>query len=167
MEEGMKYYVIEENYTGPHPEQHVDMDEVIISTKPAQNLNGDVCSDGRCGKKNDWETFAHGEFDSLAYARKAVFSLLKDDYREMESSGDWRHDNIVARFKPGRYEPMSIQEILDWTHVALDTITCKTTDEKLMELVEDCVFEAHTMGAELDRETVKELFFKRRREQNE
>lgn len=151
MEGEKMYYIIETNYVGPNHDQHMDDDDIRISTVPARgNSTGEVITEGWCGTTNDRAVYAHGGHESVDAAKAAI--AKKFGYvRYEDANGDdfltHHYGDIVAVCKPGKYEQMSRQGTADWAHESIQSdITAETTDEKLAELLEDYAWEANDQG---------------------
>jgi hypothetical protein len=152
------YYIIEIKYVGPNQDQDqfVDADRIEISAVSARtNSSHEVRTTGWCGTNNDWATYAHGAYDSIP---EADFEIAKKfgEVRDCEPNGDElpTHDeDIVAVYKPGRFEPMSSQATADWAYEGiLADIDDDTTEARIVELVAEYEEEANSNGYTLDRD---------------
>ncbi len=147
------YYLIEREYVGPNPydTQYVDADEIIITTEPAKtNSSHEVRTEGWCGTTNDWAIYAHGEYETLEDARAAVTEKFGET--RLQEIGDYDAlENIVEKYKQGKYIPMSSEETADWAYQGIQTdVTAETTDEEIESLVSLYQADAHAQGFELD-----------------
>lgn len=148
------FYIIETKYVGPNHDQNVDADTVEITTVPAEtNSSHEVRTEGWCGTTNDWSVYAHGEYETLEAAKKAV----KEIFGEVRDCDSERHDfggydtAAVEVYKPGKFSPMSRQETADWAHDGMRSdITADTTDEQIAELVAEYEGYANSDGCTLD-----------------
>ena len=107
------YYVTEHCYEGPNPDENLDADYFAVSTIPAlTNMSHEVRTEGWCGTTGDWAVYAHGEFKSEEEAVESIKAMF-DGVREVEDD-DRLVDDCVAMFKPGQYEPISPETLMEW-----------------------------------------------------
>ena len=166
----MIYYIIETKYVGPNQDQEkfVDADRIEISTAPAiTNSSHEVRTTGWCGTNNDWATYAHGAYDSIPDANIEVAKKF-GEVRDHDPNGEAfpiDDEDIVAVYKPGRYEPMSSQATADWAYEGiLADIDDDTTDARIVELVAEYEEEANSNGYTLDSD-LEEFMRAHRQEQ--
>lgn len=157
----MTYYVIEQNYVGPNPDddERIDSHIVRISREPARaNMSGEPRITGWCGTTNDLNVHAHGEYETLEAAIDAVsshFGAVRD--REIEVDRD-DVDVIVAEFAVGQFQPLGADAVCDYlSTMPEDDITADTTDERLGELVEQYEAAANGEGLTLGDLARREL----------
>lgn len=144
----MKHYVIEERYTGPNQDQHIDTDIVKITTEPARkNMSNEICTEGWCGTTDDWAVYARGEYDS----KEAAESFIMSTYKEArEADFDENDQSIVAIYKPGKYEPLCKEATGNFIFDSLqESVTVSTTDAEISALVDDWEAAAHEQGCTL------------------
>lgn len=134
------FYIIETKYVGPnsYASEYVDVDKIEISTTPALTKSShEVRTEGWCGTTNDLAEYAHGEYATLEEARAAITDIF-GDVRDTDSVGDpivSDDKDIVETYKPGKYLPMSGEEVAFWAYdMVFDEITADTTDERIAEL---------------------------------
>lgn len=145
----MKHYVIEERYTGPNQDQHIDADVIKITTEPARtNSSNEICLDGWCGTTNDWAVYARGEYDNKEAAESFIAETYKDA-RFLEES-DIVEGDTVAIYKPGKYEPLCKEATGNFIYDSLqESVTVSTTDAEISALVDDWEAAAHEQGCTL------------------
>lgn len=168
------FYVIETVYVGPNEtdERYIDTHSFEISTRPAVgNLDHEPRTSGWCGTTNDWSIDAHGEFATQEAAENWIKEYLADiGCREddMEDDDDPFDSDVVARYLPGRYAPLTPEHTQDWVNPALDEVTRDTTDDEISvmvaQLVEDCRDE---MELDPHVDTLREEIEDRRQEQRD
>jgi hypothetical protein len=168
----MIYYIIETKYVGPNQldHQHIDSHVFDVCTKPAlTNSSREVRTDGWCGTNNDWATYAHGSFTSQEIAEDCIHGRLlvagcrAVDIDDIERRD--REDGVVARYKPGRFEPMTSEATGDWIADGLHEIEADTSDKRLAEIVAECQETCRTdHGCKLDEDTLEEAIKERRQE---
>lgn len=160
------YYLIERNYVGPNPyaPQFVDADELYITTIPARtNSSNKIRTEGWCGTTNDWAIYAHGEYETIEKAREAI----AEKFGETRIQEPWEYDefeNVVERYKRGKYIPMSAEETADWAYDGIQAdITADTTDEEIDALVSEYEINARASGYMLDSD-LDDIMKERRQE---
>lgn len=125
-----KYYIVETIYVGPNPygAQNIDADRIEIRTEPARaNMSGEVRIDGWCGTTDNWSVYAHGEYDTLADARKAVIDIF-GECRECELDEYHPRGCVVEAYKEGKLTPMGENESGAWIYEAMRSeITADST----------------------------------------
>lgn len=145
------FYIIETNYVGPNQDQNADADEVRIQTEPGRtNSSNQERTEGWLGTTNDWAEYARGEYETEQEARAAVAELF-GECREREIGSDPFNDDpdgcVIAAFKIGKYEPMSLEWTSDWIQSGLKAdVTADTTDEQLKTLVGEWEGECNSEG---------------------
>jgi hypothetical protein len=161
-----KFYVLTCSYAGPNPQEHMDDDVCTIETQPGRtNSSHEIKTDGWLGTTNDWSRSAHGAFDTEAEARAEVAAIYPNGFRDVgldNSSSD--PDTEVARFKPGKLARWNRSDSVQWAYPARDELTADTTDERLAEIVAECVDNVADEGASLDTDSVLEMLTERRDE---
>ena len=152
------YYIIEIKYVGPNQDQDqfVDADRIEISAVSARtNSSHEVRTTGWCGTNNDWATYAHGGYYTIDEAEVAIAEVF-GEVRDCDPNGEAfpiDDEDIVAVYKPGRFEPMSSQATADWAYEGiLADIDDDTTDARIVELVAEYEEEANSNGYTLDRD---------------
>ena len=147
------YYVVETKYVGPNQDtdKYIDADRIDITTEPATgNMSGEVCLDGWCGTTDDWSVHAHGEYKTLDEARQAVESKFAPCREDEDIPQYAEYEGVVARFRPGKYAPMSSEMAADWMYeLVKDDIDADTSDERLEELVKEYEGAANDEGGTL------------------
>lgn len=170
------FYIIETKYVGPNQMSacYIDSHIFAVSTTPAvTNSSREIRTDGWCGTTNDWATYAHGEFLEQEAAEGWIKDSLADTgYREDDledvSQSFIEDQNIVARFRAGRHEPMSPESTSEWAYPALDEVTADTSDSDLDSMIENCIEDGHIHeGVELDADTLRKAFLERRQEERD
>lgn len=74
-----------------------------------------------------------------------------------------RRENISARYKVEKYVPYSAEDTYSWSYEALSRISTDTTDDQIMQLIDEIEFAANSrVGATLHLPTLAEMFTKRR-----
>lgn len=74
-----------------------------------------------------------------------------------------RRENISARYKVEKYVPYSAEDTYSWSYEALPCISANTTDDQIMQLIDEIEFAANSrIGATLHLPTLAEMFTKRR-----
>lgn len=147
------YYIVKRKYVGPNPD-HDDLDTIEIRTSPAlKNLSHEVCTEGWCGTTSDWSVYAHGQYPTIEQARAAIIEQF-GEVRDSDRDGnpfDAYDDNVVATYKPGRYEPMGRDFTAEWADESIQAdIDADTTDARIAELVSQYEAEANSEGYTLD-----------------
>lgn len=141
------YYIISEKYTGPNWEEHLDSEMAWIQTYPGRtNMSNEERTEGWLGTTNDWSKSAHGEYDTLEEARKALYALYPDGYRELGDDElsqlqwiDGRDDNqMLAAVRAGEYAQLSADSSCDfcWANGADQDVTAATTEEEIEQMVD-------------------------------
>ncbi len=166
------FYVIETQYVGPNQQQHLDAQVFEVAAQPAiTNSSKEVRTEGWCGTTNDWAVYAHGEFARQESAEDWIKTRLADEgWREEELEG--RHPSecyddeelgVVARYRVGRYAPMTAEATGDWIADGLDDIEADTSDERIAEIIAECQEACRTdHAAELDEDAMEEAIQARR-----
>ena len=144
----MKFYVIEEKYTGPNQDQHLDDNTIKITTEPARtNSSKEICLDGWAGTTDEWAVYARGVYDSKEAAEKFIKTLYKDT---READFDDNDQSIVAVYKPGKYELIGKEATGNFIYDSLqESVTASTTDAEISALVDDWEEAAHEQGCSL------------------
>jgi hypothetical protein len=157
-----KYYIIEEEWVGPHDEQHDDAHTYIITTDtPVTNMSREKRTEGWLGTSSNWSAHAHGEFDSVEAAVAKVEELLEGDYRKDEDT----NPGEVAVYRVGKYQPWGRDATRDWISTAPDKVPADTTDAQIEEWADNCVDNGRSnLQIELDREAVVEWYEEQREE---
>lgn len=172
------FYVIETQYVGPNQldAKHIDSHVFEVATISARtNSSHEVRTEGWCGTTNDWAVYAHGEFARQESAEDWIKTRLSGDgWREDDlddlgitdpQSMEDEENGVVARFRPGRYIPMTADATGDWIADGLDDIEADTTDERIDEIIAECQEEVRTaVGCELDEDALREAIESRRQE---
>lgn len=157
-QEVQMYYIVETNYVGPNPKQHLNDDTVAITTEPPRGNSGNypVITDGWCGTTNDWAVYAHGEFDTIEEARDEISETWGDDVAELDQNG---HDdpNIVELYRIGKYESMDSDSSIEWCWECRRDVTKNTTDEEIEKIVEECESYVNDEGGTLDTDSVTKM----------
>lgn len=164
------FYVIETNYVGPNPDQHVDDDCIEISTQPARtNMSHEIKLEGWCGTTNDWATYAHGEYeteqDARNYIKETFGPVREDDETDYYIGYDEDGEPImpVAVFRPGKYIPMDAEGTGNFTWEGVRTdITADTTDEQIEALIAQYEVLANEDGYTLDKRSLSDSMESRR-----
>lgn len=74
-----------------------------------------------------------------------------------------RRENISAKYKVEKYVPYSAEDTYSWSYEALPCISANTTDDQIMQLIDEIEFAANSrIGATLHLPTLAEMFTKRR-----
>ena len=119
------YYIVEKNYVGPlvGADEYIDADTISICTRPARkNMSGEPCTDGWCGTTNDWAVSAYGVHHSIEAARAEIHTLagaggVRQIDLDTDSPGiayEMENSGLIELYKPGRYEPLSIEATSAW-----------------------------------------------------
>lgn len=150
------YYISEVNYEGVNQNQDIyaDVNQIEISTEPpVENMSKEIKLEGWCGTTDGWATYAHGEYNTIDEAVKAVKEIF-GTVREEDPNGvafESMEPDLVKVFKPGKYAQMGYNETEEWAYAGfLHDITAFTTDELIQELVESYEHEANNQGYTLD-----------------
>ena len=86
--------------------------------------------------------------------------LIEEKFRNDEVI---RRENISARYKVEKYVPYSAEDTYSWSYEALPCISANTTDDQIMQLIDEIEFAANSrIGATLHLPTLAEMFTKRR-----
>ena len=130
----MKYYIVENHYVGPNPDDdtHIDFDHFeITTTPPRKKVSGDVYIRGYLGTSNDIDRYALGEYDSLSAAEYALQAgpLRHTQYR-CDPMDDLPPD-VLAVYRPGLLPPMSEEALGQWLECSVH-ITADDTDMDLV-----------------------------------
>lgn len=127
MTENTRYYIISTAYVGPNLYENLDTDRIEICTEPGiTNISHEIRTEGWLGQTNDWSQHAHGEYATVEDALDAV-DRLWPEHREVEDE-DWNDDTIVRTFRPGRYTPISHDDlVLDYF------VAAESTDAQIVE----------------------------------
>nr|WP_315425975.1 hypothetical protein [uncultured Pseudomonas sp.] len=162
-----KFYVIETLYIGTNCEYGgADRNWFDISTEPARGFSSnEVQLQGWCGVNRDYSVSAHGEFDTFEQAQDFVKGKLEGKLIEGKFRNDEviRRENISARYKVEKYVPYSAEDTYSWSYEALSRISTDTTDDQIMQLINEIEFAANSrVGATLHLPTLAEMFTKRR-----
>lgn len=161
------YYIIETKYVGPNQDQYVDANRIEITTVPAvTNSSRETCLDGWCGTTNDWAIFARGQYDSVDEARAAIAEIF-GDVRDRDANGDpfeSDEEHVVEIYRPGRWEPMSVEVTGEFFHDDIESVGADWTDDQIAELIDDCIAAAHDQGMEPDRHELVVAMESRREE---
>ncbi len=170
------YYVIETNYAGPDPRsfEHIDAQKFEVCTKPARtNMSEEVRTEGWCGTSNDWAVYAHGEYETQEAAedwiqtRLAAQGWRQDEDADVPTEAEqWEDEEagVVARYRPGRYAPMTEEQTHDFiADAASNVIDADTTDERIAEIVAEDEEAARTeWQCQLDCDAAQEYYEQRR-----
>ena len=112
------------------------------------------------------------EFESLLSDDPTEKNVVSHEPEKLEGKlieGKFRNDevirreNISARYKVEKYVPYSAEDTYSWSYEALPCISANTTDDQIMQLIDEIEFAANSrIGATLHRPTLAEMFTKRR-----
>ncbi|GIV82736.1 MAG: hypothetical protein KatS3mg051_2090 [Anaerolineae bacterium] len=144
------YYIIETQYVGPsrYGINPITRHHYDITTEPGTtNMSHEIRTDGWLGTTNDWSRHAHGEYETLEKARKALLALLEDrhgEYHKAEEIDTLEAEffGLVERYYPTRYR--TVCDAADWLAGIGDDdrvreelgITAETTDAELEEIAQ-------------------------------
>jgi hypothetical protein len=146
------FYVIETEYVGPNPQQHLDSHSYHVQNCPGLlNMSHEPRTFGWLGTTNDWSENAHGEFDTLEEARAEIERLTNGDYREQDLS-DFHDGNITRIDKNGNIEGRIVYRVLagglelwcaessqDYCYDSMIvSIKADSTEEEIDIWVDDC-----------------------------
>lgn len=130
------FYVIENSYVGGNEDCHFDVDNIIISEKPAcGNLSGEPVFDGWAGTTDDWSVVAHGEFESIGDAVAYVYDnfVVRSEGPDGPYINDVLDPDVVAMYRVGRYAQMTRQMTGDYLNDAFNAIVAADDDASLRE----------------------------------
>jgi hypothetical protein len=164
------YFIIHREYVGPDQHQYIDTDTYRIQTIPGlTNRSHEPRIIGWLGTTNDWSEYAHGQFDTEQEARDRVSEFCSGQYREFTYTEQHFanfnpdiHENVIAYFKPGAYEPCAYSSEFCWS--MRNDITADTTDDQITQIIDQCEAEANKQGLTLFRQQVRQMFEQRRTE---
>jgi hypothetical protein len=150
------YYIIERNYVGPNPDQHLNDHTYKITTEPGRgNLSNEVRTQGWLGTTNDWSETAHGEYDTEEAARGFVAKSLEVS-REIEPSDYDQYQGVIALFAVGQYERLGRDGSLGWCYESMQAeLQAKTTDAQIDAFIRQCESLANDEGMTLDEEALR------------
>lgn len=99
------FYVVETRYVGPNKEQHLNDDEIVITTEPPKTIStGEELTEGWLGTYGDYSHYAWGKFEDLDKAIEAAQEECGEEgYREEIVTAADEFDGIVYRLKVGTY----------------------------------------------------------------
>ncbi|MTH95540.1 hypothetical protein [Roseibium sp. RKSG952] len=129
------FYIVENTYVGPNQNEdsYLDCNTIVIQEEPAlTNMSREPRTEGWCGTTNDWSVTAHGAYESLSDAQAAIGRI----FGEVRFAETERGCGIVETYKPGKFEPLSVETTGIWA-VENDDITADTSDERIEELVNE------------------------------
>lgn len=154
----MAFYVIEQSYEGPNPDQHLDDHTFRIQTRPGLgNMSHEPILHGWMGTTNDWCEIAHGVFDTLGEAKAEIERLTCNSYREVDLETDC-YEDILYRVRVGRLEPWSAAASHDWCYESMcDQIEATTTDDEILNWSEECATDAEAEGFLLDMDAIARM----------
>jgi hypothetical protein len=162
------YYVIKSSYVGPNPQQHLNADTIGIYTVPGRtNSSREIRTDGWLGTTNDWSEHAHGEFETIEDARAEIMSMgpcRPADSEWAESDYDQNEMGCVELYSEGQYEALNAEESAQWCYYGRSNITAETTDDEIVEMVDDDENFANGEGLTLDLDAVMKMYTSRRDE---
>jgi len=146
-----KFYIVETDFVGSG---EGDFHGVVITTKaPTTNMSGEIRLNGWLGTTNDWTSYAHGEYDSLEVAEKAVIEIFGDvrEYINMDCG-------TIAAYKIGKFFQWGKEGTVSWLYESMrEDITAQTTDSELAELLEAYESSANDEGGTLSSRAAKIL----------
>lgn len=155
------YYVVETNYVGPNPGQHLNDHTFEITTKaPRTNMSGEVRTNGWLGTTNDWSKTAHGAYDSVDEARAAVVEELGEDIRD--NNDEDRDEDVVASYCVGAFEAWDAETSTTWCSTYCDDVTADTTDEAIESMVDEAEAQANEEGGTLETDAVTRMLIDHR-----
>ncbi len=155
------FYIIESEYVGPNPDQHLNDHCYLVQTVPGRkNMSHEICIDGWLGTTNDWSETAHGEYDTLEEAKTRIDEILGSEYREpVESYGD----EIVYQVVVGKLEKWDAENSQAWCYEGMiQSITADSTDAKIDDFISECAADLEDEGGELDTDAVERMCVKHR-----
>lgn len=152
----MTFYIIEQSYEGPNPDDHLDDQTFRVQTRPGLgNLSHKPILHGWLGTTNDWCKIAHGEFATLDEAKAEIDRLTANSYREDELEAEDRYNKILYRVRVGRLEPWNAAASQDWCWESMrDRIDVVTTDDEILDWSEECANDAASENFLLDLDAV-------------
>jgi hypothetical protein len=163
------YYVVEARYSGANPYENEDYDRYEIRTEPSRRIGGDgsPCTEGWCGASNEASYYAHGEYHRLDDAVEVIKVLCGGEYREIETENKYGDDDVLATYKPGRFEPMNHRDLADYVAASFEAVEAATTDEAILEIAKELLDEAQENGSTFEIATLIEWLEDHRAEARE
>ena len=153
----------------PNQREHSDAQVYRIQTVPGTtNMSREERTEGWLGTTNDWMELAHGAFLTEGEARDAIKERCRGAWRELECDSyqcenldpDSMDQIVIARYKPGRYEPCT--DSVEWCWDLLGSLKPGTTDEQIEQLLAAAEFTANDEGMTLELDGLRKVFHERR-----
>jgi hypothetical protein len=132
-----KYYLVETEWVGPDPDEHVLEHTFTITTEqPLTNLGRQpLDKPGWLGTTNDWDERYHGMFSRR---EDAILHMHKHYPRAVESDED--EDEFLV------HPEESTSDIDDWIDGGCDDVDADTTDEEIKEIARKIEADANEQG---------------------